>query len=77
MRPNADGLVIDPAIPAEWDGFKIEKTFRGKRVKIDIQNPDHVQSGVKSMTVNGEKVEGNFLCQCKLTDVTEVTVVMG
>ncbi|MBR4554040.1 MAG: N,N'-diacetylchitobiose phosphorylase [Ruminococcus sp.] len=77
MRPNADGLVISPSIPAEWDGFKIEKNFRGCHLSIDIQNPDHVESGVKSMTVNGEKVEGNFLCQCKLTEQTNVVVVMG
>ncbi|SDB36965.1 Cellobiose phosphorylase [Ruminococcaceae bacterium FB2012] len=77
MRPTADGLVISPSIPAEWDGFKIEKNFRGCHLSIDIQNPDHVESGVKSMTVNGEAVEGNFLCQCKLTAETKVTVVMG
>ena len=77
MRPTADGLVISPSIPAEWDGFKIEKNFRGCHLSIDIQNPDHVESGVKSMTVNGEAVEGNFLCKCKLTAETKVTVVMG
>ncbi|MBQ8883656.1 MAG: N,N'-diacetylchitobiose phosphorylase, partial [Oscillospiraceae bacterium] len=67
MRPNAEGLVIDPSIPAAWDGFKIEKNFRGKHLSIDIQNPDHVQSGVKSVTVNGEKLDGNFVCECKMT----------
>lgn len=77
MRPNAEGLVIDPAIPHDWDGFKIEKNFRGKHLSIDIQNPNHVQSGVKSMTVNGEKVDGNFVCQCKMTDKTEIVVVLG
>ncbi len=77
MRPNAEGLVISPSIPHTWDGFKIEKTFRGKRLHIDIQNPDHVESGVKSVTVNGEKVEGNFVCECKMTDSTDIVVVMG
>ncbi len=77
MRPNADGLVISPSIPHEWDGFKIEKNFRGKHLSIDIQNPDHVQSGVKSMTVNGEAVDGNFVCECKMTEQTNIVVVMG
>ncbi len=77
MRPNADGLVIDPSIPHEWDGFTIEKNFRGKHISIDIKNPDHVQSGVKEMTVNGEKTEGNFLSADKLTDNTKVEVVLG
>ena len=77
MRPNADGLVIDPAIPSSWDGFKIEKNFRGKHLSIDIQNPEHVQSGVKSMTVNGEAVDGNFVCECKMTEQTDIVVVLG
>ena len=77
MRPNAEGLVINPSIPHTWDGFKIEKNFRGKHLSIDIQNPDHVQSGVKSMTVNGEAVEGNFVCECKMTEQTNIVVVLG
>ena len=77
MRPNADGLVISPSIPHEWDGFTIEKNFRGKHISIDIKNPAHVQSGVKEMTVNGEKVQGNFLAADKLTDITKVEIVLG
>ncbi len=77
MRPNADGLVIAPAIPHTWDGFKIEKTFRGKRLNIDILNPDHVESGVKSVTINGEKLDSNFVDEAKMKDINEIVVVMG
>ena len=77
MRPNADGLVIDPSIPHEWDGFTIEKNFRGKHLSIDIKNPSHVQCGVKEMTVNGEKIQGNFLAADKLTDTTKVEITLG
>ena len=77
MRPTADGLNISPSIPSEWDGFKIEKNFRGKHLSIDIQNPNHVESGIKSITVNGEAVEGTFVPAAKLTEKTNITVVMG
>ena len=77
MRPNADGLVIDPSIPHAWDGFKIEKNFRGKHLSIDIQNPDHVQSGVKSVTLNGKKLEGNFVAASDLAEKNDITVVLG
>lgn len=77
MRPNANGLVISPSIPSAWDGFTIDKKFRGKNIHIDIQNPNHVESGVKSMVVNGEEIEGNFLCECKMTENTNVTIVLG
>ena len=29
------------------------------------------------VTVNGEKVDGNFVCECKMTDDTNIVVVMG
>lgn len=77
MRPNADGLMIDPSIPADWNGFKIKKNFRGKHLNIDIQNPNHVQSGVKSMLVNGEKIDGNFISEDKMTELTEIKIVMS
>jgi cellobiose phosphorylase len=77
MRPNADGLVVSPAIPSEWDGFTIEKDFRGKHLSIDVQNPNHVQSGVKEITINGERIDGNFICASKLKDTNQVTVVLG
>ena len=77
MRPNADGLVIDPSIPHEWDGFTIEKNFRGKHISIEFKNPAHVQCGVKEMTVNGEKIQGNFLSADKLTDNTKVEITLG
>ena len=77
MRPDLEGLVIAPSIPSEWDGFTIEKTFRGKQLSIDIQNPDHVQSGVSEITLNGEKLEDNYVPAEKLADVNKITVIMG
>ena len=77
MRTELNGLRIDPSIPAAWDGFKIHKAFRGKKLNITIQNPKHVQCGVKSMTVNGKQIEGNFLPADQLADVTEIEITLG
>ncbi len=77
MRTELNGLRIDPSIPSAWDGFKIRKSFRGRWLSIDIQNPDHVQAGVKSMTVNGKAVEGNFLPAEALEAENDIVVVMG
>ncbi len=52
MRPDADGLHICPSIPAAWDGFTMEKLFRGKQLSVTVKNPNHVQSGVASLTLN-------------------------
>ena len=77
MRTELNGLRINPSIPAKWDGFKIHKLFRGKKLNIDIQNPQHVQCGVKSMTVNGKAVDGSFLPADQLADVNDIVVVLG
>lgn len=77
MRTELNGLRIDPSIPSAWDGFKIHKLFRGKKLNIDIRNPQHRQNGVKSMTVNGKEIEGNFLPADHLSDVNEIVIVLS
>ncbi len=77
MRPDADGITIAPSIPSEWDGFKIEKNFRGKKLNITIDNSAHVESGVKELILNGEKLEGSYVPADKLADVNEIKVVLG
>ncbi|MCD7784677.1 MAG: N,N'-diacetylchitobiose phosphorylase [Oscillospiraceae bacterium] len=77
IRPNADGLVVSPAIPSEWDGFQISKNFRGTHLDIDVQNPDHVESGVKTLILNGEVLPGNLIPADKLQAENKVTVILG
>lgn len=75
--PDADGLTVSPAIPSEWDGFRIEKSFRGKQLSIEVQNAEHVQSGVREIVLNGEKLEGNYIPADKLATENKITVIMG
>ena len=77
MRPDADGLKISPSIPAEWDGFKIHKNFRGKKLDITVDNSAHVQSGVKSVIINGVALDSDYIPAEKLEDTNEITVVLG
>ena len=77
MRPSVDGLVISPSIPSKWDGFTIEKEFRGKKLFIEVKNPNHVQSGVKEIILNGEKLEGNFVPVEKMIEKNEIEVILG
>lgn len=76
MRPDFYGLRIAPAIPKEWDTFEIEKDFRGKHLHIVVENPEHAESGCKEMYVNGERMEGNYIPESKLTAQTEIKYVM-
>ena len=77
MRPDADGLAIRPSIPAEWDGMKMHKVFRGKQLNIIVQNPNHVESGVCALTLNGEALQGDYVPAEKLQDTNEIVVTLG
>jgi cellobiose phosphorylase len=61
IRPELDGLRVDPCIPAEWDGFSVVRQFRGAEYRIAVTNPAHVCKGVRRVTVDGKAVEGNLL----------------
>lgn len=61
VRPTYEGLVVDPCIPAAWNGFKITRKFRGATYEVTVTNPDHVESGVESIKVDGKKIQGNVL----------------
>ena len=77
IRPDYDGLVVDPCIPSTLDGFEAKRDFRGVTYHITVKNPKHVEKGVSSMTVDGVSVAGNMIPLP--TDKKEVTVevVMG
>ena len=61
IRPDYDGLVIDPCIPSTLDGFTAKRDFRGCTYHITVKNASHSQKGVKKMTVNGKEVTGNLI----------------
>jgi cellobiose phosphorylase len=61
IQPDYDGLIVNPCIPANWDGFKIHRKFRGTEYQIEVTNPNHVSKGVKELWVDGEKIEGNVI----------------
>ena len=61
IKPEYNGLKIDPSIPHEWDGFTASRLFRGATYEITVKNPDHISHGVKSVTVDGNAVNGNVI----------------
>ncbi|MBI3174450.1 MAG: N,N'-diacetylchitobiose phosphorylase [Chloroflexi bacterium] len=61
IRPEADGLRLDPCIPSAWDGFSATRQFRGRTLRIAIHNPEHVCQGVVKLTVDGVAVQGNLI----------------
>ena len=77
IQPTLAGLKIDPCIPHEMDGFTLRRVWRGATYEIVVENPDHLEKGVKAMTVDGKPVSGNILSPVPAGSTVEVKVVMG
>ncbi len=57
IKPGFDELVVDPCIPKNWEGFHVLRQWQGAVYDITVKNPEHVSSGVKKMTVDGQPAE--------------------
>jgi cellobiose phosphorylase len=61
LRPCLAGMIIDPHIPKEWQSFSAIRKFRNKTIHLRVANPSGKNSGVSSLTVNGQAIEGNLI----------------
>lgn len=77
VRPNSDGLEIDPCIPEEWDGFNYKRKFRGATYIIEVKNPNRVSKGIKEIIVDDSKLEGNVVPQFNDNGCHKIQVLMG
>lgn len=75
IKPAYNGLEINPCIPSEWKQYNVKRKFRGANYDITIYNPNGVCKGVKSITVDGQNIEGQVVSHA--TGNHKVEVVMG
>jgi len=59
IRPDFDGLIIDPCIPKDWKEFSIVRKFRNSTFSISITNPNGINKGVKKLMLDGKSIDGN------------------
>jgi N,N'-diacetylchitobiose phosphorylase len=57
IRPGLEGLTVDPSIPRAWDGFEVQRVWRGATYLIEVRNPHHVSHGVASLVVDGRELD--------------------
>lgn len=76
VRPDLHGLRLSPSIPTAWDGFTMEKSFRGKKLHITVQNPANKESGFTSLMLNGAAMPDNYIPADKLAAENEIVLTM-
>ncbi len=57
IRPEHDGLRIDPCLPSAWEGFRGRRRFRGATYDIAVRGSGRVSR----LVVDGVEVEGNVV----------------
>lgn len=78
VRPDYEGLRIDPCVPSDWTEFTVIRPFREAIYKIHVLNPDGVEKGVLKITVDGKKAKPDApIHDCMDGKVHEVEVIMG
>jgi cellobiose phosphorylase len=61
VKPDFNGLRIDPCVPKKWKGYAVQRKYRGVTYSITVKNPKAKSNGVKSLVVDGQKVAGNLI----------------
>jgi cellobiose phosphorylase len=61
IRPDHDGLRVDPCLPAAWPGFTARRVFRGATYDIRVRKPVGGRGRVHRLVVDGVEVAGNLV----------------
>lgn len=77
IRPDFDGLLIDPCIPAGWKKFRVTRKFRGDTYSIEVTNPAGKSKGVANIKVDGKPSQSNIIPVSGDGKHHEVHVTMG
>jgi cellobiose phosphorylase len=77
VKPDYNGLGVNPCIPKGWKGFKVSRKYRGATYNIEVKNPNGVSKGIASITVDGQAVQGNVLPLLAAGSVGNVVVTLG
>ena len=77
IYPTHKGLSVNPCVPKDFGDFQITRKFREGTYDIKVVNPDRVEKGIKSITVDGASIEGCVIPYVKGKEHYDVVVTMG
>ncbi len=76
VKPDYDGLVVDPCLPDDITEFTVTRKFRGDTFNITVDNTAKAQKGVAKLIVDGQEVPFGPIATIG-DKVREVKVIMG
>ncbi len=77
VRPEIEGLRVDPCIPKSWPGFSMRRLFRGRNLTIEVRNPNRLCRGVPRLSIDGRVVDGCVAPVDLLKDGSHIVAILG
>ncbi|MCU4677239.1 glycosyl transferase [Catenovulum sp. 2E275] len=61
IRPDYQGLIIEPCIPQSWPQFSVKRQFRGAQLDITVYNnaADKQDNHIHYLMIDGQRINGN------------------
>jgi cellobiose phosphorylase len=77
VRPELDGLRIEPVLPSSWAGFTARRRWRGATYEITVNQDKDAPGSVLRLLVDGRAVEGNLVPPAPAGSVVKVEVTFS
>jgi len=61
VRPELQGLRIDPCMPSDWENASMDRKFRGADFAIRIEKDKGIQKGKVTLFLNGKSLDDNLI----------------
>jgi cyclic beta-1,2-glucan synthetase len=70
-------LNLNPCIPSIWTGFKVDYRFGNSRYRVSVENPQHINRGIRQVLLDGNLLPGKQVMLVDDGGLHEVQVEMG
>ncbi|MGI6685622.1 MAG: GH36-type glycosyl hydrolase domain-containing protein [Bacillota bacterium] len=77
FKKRGDKLMIDPCIPKEWNGYRINYRYGETPYEIQVKNPLGINQGVKTVFVDGKETKDLSILLTDDGKRHQVEVIMG
>jgi cellobiose phosphorylase len=77
IRPELDGLRVDPCLPSAWEGFRAVRRFRGASYDIRIRKAVGTTGRLSRLVVDGRELEGTLVAPAAPGDQVSIEGEVG
>ncbi|MFX1473230.1 MAG: hypothetical protein ACFFBM_12040, partial [Promethearchaeota archaeon] len=77
VRPQYQGLLVDPCVPTSWRSFKMTRQFRDSTYDITFSNRNGVSKGIEAIHVDDKPFETNLLPVFSDGKMHKISITMG